>query len=231
MRHYIKSIFKGEVDEHTHDKFIRYSKGEFVGPLIKIKVMKDKIKLNSSFHYCDELLVLISEEIGSKKCRIKGSLFWNEDLTKKLEAQGIKYIKAARSRGNYKYALDNVVKFKPFVDAMIPYKLLLSVKFGDVSLFTKNSFPKPNKEFGDNFCKVTLPVSMKDKVLREFAFDVEEDVKEVSIRHTIFIDGIEVPKVENFEEARKLAKRKGSIKREVTVKGEKTKVSVCKFVT
>lgn len=40
IMHYIKDVFKKQETEHAHNKFIRYSKGNFVGPIINIKVSK-----------------------------------------------------------------------------------------------------------------------------------------------------------------------------------------------
>jgi hypothetical protein len=228
--HYLKDVFEGVKSEHAHNKFVRYSKGTFVGPLIKIKFSKTNIKISASFHLVDELLNIVADYLGHKKLHIKGSVVWNHDLGDKLMSVGIKYSKVTKSRGIFKYVLDNEVDLKDFVEKFNDYNLLLSVKDSDVSYVTKSSFPKPNKEFSHDFCKVTLPISLKDKIIEEFIFDFkDEDIKEIYISHEIIIDDIDVPKVENFDEARRKAIRKGTIERVVSINGSEKKVNKIKL--
>lgn len=222
--HYIKDIFEDTPTQHSHDKFIRYSKGVFVGPLINIKFTKTNVKISASFHFVDELLVLATKVLGNKDIFVKGSIVWNEDLSPKLATFGIKYSKVSKSRGIYKYQLENEVRFKDFIDSMRNYNILLTMKTDEVSVSTKSSFPKPNKEFGADFCKAIFPKSMAKEILAEFCFDVKEKApKDVRITHTLEVNDIILPKdAPNFEVARREAKRVGLIKREVTVDGKQT---------
>lgn len=219
--HYIKDIVENNVTEHAHNKFLRYSKGNFVGPLMKIKFGKSDVKVYGSFHFVDELLILVAEYLGSKVVHVKGSLVWNSDLTPELAKLGIMYSKVTKSRGIFKYVLENDVNIKDFVEYMGKYNVLVSIK-DDVSLVTKSSFPKPNKEFTNDFCKAVFPASFAKRILEEFAFETKELPKEVVIEHRILIDDIELPDVESFEEARRLAKRKGTLIRKVIVDGTET---------
>lgn len=220
--HYIKEIVNGKCSERTKGKFVRYSKGTFVGPLLKIRFTKDAIKVHGSFHFVDELIDLVAEVLGEKEVHIKGSLVWNRDLNPELSKVGIKYSKVTKSRGLFKYVLDNNVRFKSFVEMLGDFNLLLSVKTDEVSLISKPTFPKPNKEFTNDFCKATFPISMKKRILEEFAFDVEEDFKVVEIKHTIEVNNIDIPKdVDSFEEARRLAKREGEIERIIIIDNKK----------
>ncbi len=218
--HYIKDIFEKKATQHAHEKFVRYSKGEFVGPLCDIRITATAVKINASFHYNDELLMLIADILKNNEIHVKGSVVWNKDLAPDLANQGIKYAKVTKARGIFKYVLDNDIKFKTFLDEFGKYNLLLSVKNDDLSLVTKPNFPKPNKEFSSDFCKATFPGSMAKKILSEFAFDVKETkIKRIIIKHKLNVTDIDVPKVESFEEARRLAKRIGTIEREVYVNG------------
>jgi hypothetical protein len=109
------------------------------------------------------------------------------------------------------------------------YHILISFKTNDIKLSTKSKYPKPNKEFTNDFCKAIFPLSMAKKLLEEFAFDVKEkNVKDILIRHEIIINDIELPKVENFDEARRLAKRIGIIKRYVSINGGDEKMTEIK---
>ncbi|MEC8339531.1 MAG: hypothetical protein VXZ40_02810 [Nanoarchaeota archaeon] len=219
--HYIKDIFEGNITEHAHNKFVRYSKGSFVGPLVNIKAMSSGVKVSASFHFVDELLMLATQVIGNRQVHVKGSLVWNSDLGRELEDLGIKYSKVTKSRGIFKYVLDNEVPFKEFVNTFGSYHLLLTVKEDDLTFVTKSSFPKPNKEFGPDFVKAKFPKDFAEKIMGEFAFDCPLKTKEIKISHHINIDDIELPKdSKNFEEARKLAIRKGSIIRITEIDGE-----------
>lgn len=220
--HFIKDLFQDNQTEHLHNKFIRYSRGEFVGPLLKVKFAKANVKVYASFHFVDELLQLVADKLGDKQVHIKGTLLWNKDLGPELEELGIKFLKVAKARGIFKYTLDNDTVLQNFVKVMNKYHLLINVKEDGLSYTTKSSFPKPNKEFGPDFCKLTLPSDMKDLIIDEFCFDLEnpEKVKAIEISHKIKIDDIVLPEGEtDFEVARRQAKRVGSIERVLTVDG------------
>ncbi|MFW6285601.1 MAG: hypothetical protein ACOC16_00350 [Nanoarchaeota archaeon] len=228
--HYIKDIFEGKNTQHAHNKFIRYSKGEFVGTLINIKITKTNIKLNGSFHIINEILYLMAEHLKNNKIDIKGTLSWNEDLSPQLEKIGIKYLKVIKSRGIFTYTLQNQVQFKDLIDNLGDYNLLINFKTEDVKLATKNKLPKPNKEITKDFVKAIFPLSMKDRILEEFAFDVKDkNFKEIDIKHLIYINAIHMPKVKSFEEARKFATREGEMIRETLVDKKEKVVSKTKF--
>lgn len=221
--HYIKDLFENKETEHLHNKFIRYSKGNFCGPLMKIRISKANVKIGASFHYVDELLKFVAEILGDVQVHVKGTLIWNSDLGPELAKLGIKYSKVTKSRGIFKYLLENDVPIKTFVETMGNYHVLINIKQEDLSYVTKSSFPKPNKEFGPDFCKVTFPISILDRILEEFAFDVKSAKKLIEIKHSLDITEIKLPEgEEDFEIARKLARRIGHIKREVIVDSEST---------
>jgi hypothetical protein len=230
--HYVKDIFQGKQSEHAHTKLTRYSKGTFQGPLLEVRFSSKFIKLSGSFHYADELLAIIAKHLKKEIIHIKGSVVWNKDLTKDFESLGMKYVKVTKSRGIFKYVLDNDVEIGPFVELFGKYNLLVSFKFGDISITTKSSFPKPNKEFKADFCKCTFPLALKDEIFSEFLFDVTFDpkIKYVSISHQIQIDDIIMPQGDyTFEEMRRLSKRKGIFTREVELKGKEKELSSAEF--
>ena len=229
--HYIKNIFENNIDLRTHNKFIRYSRGVFTGPLIKLKVVGSNLKVSSSFHLTDELLLIISDILGNTIVHVKGSLIWNRDLTEEFGKLGIKYAKVTKSRGIFNYALDNEVNIKEFCNYMSDFNLLVSLKYEGFSLTTKSSFPKPNKEITPDFCKAVFPLKEAGKIFKELAFDVDfnKGVKEVVISHEIIIDELDLPNIENFEEARRVGKRKGILKRHVSVNGGEPKTTELKL--
>lgn len=228
--HYIKDIFNKKTTEHAHDKFIRYSKGVFIGPLLEVKLSKTQVKIKASFHFVDELLFFMAEVLGNKIVHITGSLVWNTDLGEDLGKLGIKYAKVSKSRGIFKYDLDNDVAMKDFMDLMGKYHILATIKDGDISFVTKTSFPKPNKEFTADFCKVSLPGTIAKRVIEEFAFDVaEKNIKEISIKHKIVVEDIELPDIDDFDKARRVAKRVGTIERSIGINGAEPVITKIKF--
>jgi hypothetical protein len=218
--HYVKDLFEKRQTEHAHNKFVRYSKGKFTGPLISISIQKNNIKFNGSFHISNEILMLLGEYFGNKEIEIKGTLSWNKDLSPDLANIGIMYLKVTKSRGIFNYILENKVKLKEFVDTLVKYNLLVSFKEDDIKLTTKNKFPKPNKEISNDFVKAILPISLKDRVLDEFAFDCKKcKAKKIEIAHDIIIEDIHLPQVEDFEVARKQATREGTLIRRISLDG------------
>jgi hypothetical protein len=221
--HYIKDLFEGNQTEHLHNKFIRYSRGDFVGPLLKLKFAKANVKVYASFHFTDELLSIFADKLGDREVKAKGTILWNKDLSPEFDELGIKFAKVSKARGIFKYAIDNTVVLKDLVALMNKYYVLLNIKEEGLTYSTKKALPKPNKEFGADFCKLTLPGDMKDFMLDEFAFDLEnrEKIKQIEISHKIIVTDIVLPEGEkDFEIARRQAKRVGTIERVLTVDGE-----------
>lgn len=226
MKHYIKEIFeKDSQEKRIHGKFIRYSKGNFTGPLIKIKKQKDSLKIKSSFHIVDELLWLATKYTSEKDVNIKGTISYNMDLSAEFEELGLKYMKVSKSRGIYKYQIDNVVNIDNFVNKMADYNPLLSFTSKNVKITTKKSFPKPNKEITNNFCYLELPLEAEEEIYSNFCFDIDERPKDIDISHTIIIDEIVFPdkKDISFEQLRRESQRKGTIKRELQYNGNHIK--------
>lgn len=222
--HYIKDIFEKKETKHAHNKLIRYSKGDFTGPLLKVKFSPSSVKLYTSFHFIDEILILLANHLGNVKVNIKGSLIWNEDLSQKLQQLGIMYSKVSKARGIFKYTLDNEVDLKNFVELFSTYNLLVNFKYENVSVAMKSALPKPNKEITADFCKLTFPKEMEDILREEFLFDIKDKCKEVKIAHRIVVDDIILPPEEDldFEMKRRLAKRKGTLYREITIDNKET---------
>ena len=220
--HYLKEIYEGRLDsDHARRKFIRYSKGEFVGPKVNLAVKGKTLKLKTSFHCVDEVLKLAAERVGDKKVHVKGKIIWNESLDSRFESVGASYSKLTKSMGLYKYVLDNEVNLKSFLEAFWDYKLLLSFNTEEVKVKSKSDFPKPHKEIVSDFCKADFPLDMKERVLDLFAFDVEEDnIKTFNVRHDIIVDEVVMPQnITDYKKAREEAKRVGKIKRYVSLNG------------
>ncbi|MHA2390955.1 MAG: hypothetical protein ACXAEX_03225, partial [Promethearchaeota archaeon] len=77
--HYLKKLIqspnlkdpaKQHLDIHRH--FYRYSKGEFLGPAIKITKTKTRITLKSTHEYEDLILEIVANTIPDEEVEIKG---------------------------------------------------------------------------------------------------------------------------------------------------------------
>lgn len=221
MEHFIKEVFKNKkISTRAHEKFIRYSKGIYVGPLIKISKQKEKIKIKSSFHIVDELIHLAAKFSKEEDAQIKGTINHNEDLAEEFAKIGIKYIKVKKSRGIFKYEIDNILNLKTFEKNMLKYNPLINFSTSNVKLTTKKSFPKPSKDITSNFCYLELPLESADYVYKFFAFDIKETPKKtVDISHEFIIEEVIYPENKNldFKQIRELSKRKGKVKRTVKI--------------
>jgi len=228
MEHYIKEIFEKKESERVHKKFLRYSKGTFTGPLITIKKTSENIKIKSSFHIIDELLYLTSKYTTDKNVHIKGVIIYNKDLGPEFGSIGLKYLKVSKTRSIYKYTLDNEVDIKKFTNIFLKYKPLINFVSKNTKLTSKKNFPKPNNEISNSFCHAELPLEAEKEIINMFCFDIKKPVKNVKISHEFIIDEVIFPENTEkltFEEVRRLAKRKGKIKRIIENNGEKKEYS------
>ena len=219
--HFIKSIFEDKTDDETHKKLVRYSKGVFEGPKIKLKIVGKNVKINSSFHYVDEFYTFIFKKIMTSKIDISGSVIFNEDISNKIEELGLVVEQKVSSRGIYKIKFSGNIGIDELKE-LKKYKILFNYSSDDFSIKVKNSYPKPNKEFTYDFCKFGFSKEFLDCFLEEFLFDLENLEKEVLIEHKIEVFDVELPKkITDFETARLEAVRIGKVTREVFVDGLK----------
>ncbi len=224
--HYIRDIFENKENDHAHSKFVRYSKGIFTGPMLTLKFEKSQVKVSTSFHLVDELLFFIAQKIGDCELDVRGSLSWNKDLGLELERNGIKYLKASKSRGIFKYELKNKVKFKSFVETFINYNLFISFEVNDIKFTCKDKAPKASDEVVADFCKLKIPYEYVDSFMKDFCFDIKDkSLKNIEISNGIEINDIIFPAGKlSFEDIRRLSKRKGKIIRKIIInKKDETK--------
>lgn len=203
---FIKKIFEGKIDEEVKKHFIRFSKGVFENKaIVKIKVEKDRFKLQTTFEYINEIVLLIANNI--KEVEVNGKLVRNR---KKEEVSTL--VTSGELKG-----------FKDNYDF-----LLLNIEGDSVSLKCKPTLPKPGKKKPKaDFCTAFLPL----RLLKDFVFDVKEDFKKIEISHDFIIKDIIVPK--GYEDdprmARKMAIRKGKLVRRILLDGKREIVKEVDF--
>jgi len=97
--------------------------------------------------------------------------------------------------------------------------LLLNLSGDGVGLKVKKKLPKPGSKRNEKFC--TAKMEQNGKIVDEICFDVDiGKFKEIEVSHTYTIKELIIPEdCKNFSLARALAKRKGSVRRSVSVDG------------
>ncbi|MEM4347519.1 MAG: hypothetical protein QW802_02905 [Candidatus Altiarchaeota archaeon] len=228
--HFIKAIFLKEFNASIHEKFIRYGRGEFPGPVILIEKDNKKIKLSGSVDYVNIVGRIISE--FSNQCKCSGKIISKADIEKSLR-EIVDIIKVKKSRLQCyeikgSYLKDDLLKlYDNFFDAYFLFDLKSDNK--EFSMKTKKNLPKPGK-FDENFFNATLGINAQSKVSEEIAFDVEsfDKFNKVKISHIYFIKKLIVPEglKDNFKEARIKAKREGIIRRIIETDFGKTQKEI-----
>tara|TARA_Y100000034_G_scaffold20758_2_gene23836 strand:- start:19716 stop:20405 length:690 start_codon:yes stop_codon:yes gene_type:complete len=225
MNH-IKNIYNKKTDEWVHNKFIRYSLGEFTKELFTIKVGGKNIQIKAGFEYLDCMFDLFSKLI-KQNVKLNGVVVSKQDITSDLEQAGAEIKKKTGKKHTITAELD-ANKFKQFVEKFNKYPLLLKLRSGDYVLNVKKSVPKPGKVL-EKFLTAKFPKTDFDILVKEFLFDTKTDkFKNAEIKHTYVIDKIKVPKQyeNNPAMARLKAVRIGKIIREITIDEKTTKSEI-----
>lgn len=218
----IKQIFEKKIDDALHQRFIRFGKGEFERFLITIKKGKN-LKIKTSYDFANDLVGLIAENID-EDAAVKGSILANKDCQSELNFE----IEDFKKKGKLFIATINTTltkeQLRNLYEKFNSNFLLLNIDSIKFKLKCGKSLPKPGKKLKDDFCSATLPLTLLD----EFAFDFSHDFNEAKIVHRIVIDEIIVPEEykNDFEKARLMAKRKGTLTREIAFNGAEKKNSV-----
>ncbi len=217
--HFLKQIFSDRVEEWVHQRFVRYSKGTFDGPALNAKISGKTLKVNASADYCNALGGTIAKN-SNETFSVSGKIISKEDLSpigKCRKKKGFFILEISKEMSSAEL-LD---VYKKFPDSFA----LLNLSKGVWKLKCKKNLPKPGSSVDDQFCNAILDLVALDDFMNEILFDMnKKDFKEVSVQHIYEISGIVIPEEckKDPAKARLLAKRKGKIKRILTVDGKKT---------
>ena len=224
---FIKAIINHQVDDYCHNKFIRYSLGEFEKEPFEVKRMKKNFSVKAGFEYYDVLQQFFLDNI--QDCvTVNGKIIAQRDISSDLASLGIEPVKIT---GNGKKAqiscsLINQEELTNIFEKLSDAFLLLDLSTGKDFLKMKKSFPRG--KLLPNFCKAKFDMSLFDKFKEEFLWDVGEFTK-VAITHIYIVEDIKVSDElikQDPARARREAKRKGKLIRELDLDG---KVSREKF--
>ena len=224
--HYIKEIFLGKPVDYMHNQFTRYGRGVFEGPRLTVK-NGPVIKAEGSIHYVNILGELIVQN-SSQEFKVDGTINAKREIKVPLNT----------GKKNNKGDLHSVeVKDDIHSDGLKmiynDYKdgnILMSLKqaSGKWKLACKKKLPKPGGKLDEKFCSALFETKALEDFIGEIMFDIKDkNFKEAEIKHEITIEEL-VGTPELKKDAAKFrleAKRKGKIKRTVTVDGKKTETT------
>ncbi|MEM3587168.1 MAG: hypothetical protein QXO71_07615 [Candidatus Jordarchaeaceae archaeon] len=236
--HFLTKIINNQIDDEVHRRFVKFSTGEFEGPIIVVNVKKKSINFKASFDYQDFVMEFIINRVPNVDCNVKGNIFSGQDLSEKLKK--VIGVQMKKSGAAYKAAVNTTVSSEKLRElyASIGDKatLLLSVKpsSGSWSLAMKANFPKPvttEEKDPTSFCKGTIEgddenilQGIKKELAPDFMKEIPLPFKSLSLTNMYHIAELVFPKDKEKlppREVRLQSKRKGTLHRTLEVDGQK----------
>ena len=231
---------KQHIDVHRH--FYRYSKGDFIGPALKITKSSPRITLKGSHEYEDLILEVVANTISEDDVEINGILISGSDISDLITNLGFEW--------NLKKSTGETKNFKANIQSNITQKMLLeSIEaFRKTSYYlisfnlnptckvtTKKKIPQPSKKKVEEddlskrigFCtgiinnnEKNLSMVMK-LTLNDFISEIPTKWKTIIIKNNYKIQDIILPDhIDNWGLKRILAIRKGKLFRSLSIDGE-----------
>lgn len=247
--HFLKKLIESpELDDPAkkhkmiHRHFLRYSKGKFLGPAIKITKTNTKITLKGSFEYEDLIQEIIATIISDGEFEINGVLVTGSDIKEDISSLGLD-LKLKKSTGktiNYKADIHDKINRNNLIEIIEKLRetsyLLLSFNLNPTcKVSTKSRIPQPSKKKIEDddinkrvqFCKGVINNTERnikliiDLVLIDFKLNLPENWKTITITNNYNITDIIIPKnIQNSSLLRIMALRKGQMIRTLNVDGE-----------
>jgi len=236
----LKEPFKNHLKIHRH--FYRYSKGEFIGPAIKISQTSTKITLKGSHEYEDLIQEIVAHTITKPEFEIKGTLITGQDISEVIRDLGFEWDlkKSTGKTKNYKAKFQSKTNKESFIECiktLRPHSYLLA-SFNvspTCKVTTKKTVPQPSKKKVEDdevnkriqFCYGVIKntesnlKTIIDLVIPDFISDLPEKWKKITLTNNYSIKDIILPEdVENWALKRIMAIRKGRMTRTIDVDGE-----------
>jgi hypothetical protein len=238
----LKNPAKNHMNIHRH--FYRYSKGDFIGPAIKISKTSSKITLKGSHEYEDVIAELVLKTIKDKEklIEIEGKLISGGDISKRLNEHGLSWDmqKSTGKTKNYKADITDKITVEKLIDVIELIRessyLLLSFQFNPLyKLKTKKKIPQPSKKKVDEddvnkrigFCTGYIENTEEnlkrviENLIPDFVEDLPKKWRSIIVLNNYKITDIELPTdVKDSRLLRILAVRKGKMTRSIEVDSE-----------
>jgi hypothetical protein len=231
----VKKIFEGVFDDEVHSDFLKFGRGEYKDKyLLDGKKQAKKWAIKTGPEYVNFLVRKCLNKV-SGTTDVKGIIVSTMDLRDEIDFE-IK--KAGNFQGIRKLQIDTEIEVSKIVEMMEKYPRVffaLSFKGDDFVLKVKAKAPKsakPGKASEDGPKAEFCSLKTEDKSIVDELFFGVGDFKEVSVNHTINVEGIVYPKemaTMKPEEVREQSKRKGKLVRKAIVDGVE-KISEAMFV-
>jgi hypothetical protein len=214
---YIKDLVAGNANqEHVHQKFVKYSKGTFAGPVITVKKAGNNLKINGSYEYADTLAGLILRGV-SGKIIVAGNILSKNEIKTALA------VKSKKKLGVYNTEIKGETDAKTLLDLYNANKeatFYVDLQAEKAKLKTKKKPPRAGSEKDEEFFSAVLDASMADAVANDVCFDcAKKDYKELKISHEYTISELAIPEEYKNDpaKARLNAKRKGTLRRKIEI--------------
>lgn len=233
---------KQHMDVHRH--FYRYSRGEFIGPAMKLTRSSTKITLKGSHEYEDLILEIVSKSIEdpNRQFEIKGRLITGSENSEQILKLGLNWeLKESTGKTkNYKSDFIDQVTRDKLIECNSIFRensyFLVSFNINSTcKVTTKKSIPQPSKkkvedddvskriQFSTGYIKNTknnLELII-DSILPDFKDVIPKNWNNIVICNNYLITDIKLPK--NMKDSRLLrifAIREGKIIRTIEIDGE-----------
>lgn len=226
-----------------HKHFYRYSKGDFIGPAIKISKTNTKITLKGTHEYEDLILEIVTKTIpNNNDFEIKGRLISGSDISGTISKLGFNW-ELKQSTGktkNYKADIADKTDKEKLLNAIDILRensyLLLSFNLGpNCKVTTKKKIPQPSKKKVEDddvnqrvqFCTGYISNTKQnlncliDLVLPDFKNEISTKWKSIIILNNYKFTDIEIPKgLKDSRLMRIMAIRKGKVFRSLEIDGD-----------
>jgi len=233
---------KNHMNIHRH--FYRYSKGDFIGPAIKITKTKAKITLKGTHEYEDLILEIIAKTISDpqESFEVKGKLITGMDLSETITELGLNWMlkKSTGKTKNYKADILDQINKNQLLQAIKVFRensyLLLSFIINTtIKVTTKKNIPQPSKKKAEDddvskriqFCTGTISNTdanikmVLDLIASDFKTDIPNNWKTIIMLNNYNITEIVIPKdIKDSRLLRIMAIRKGKMFRSINIDGE-----------
>ena len=220
---FVKQIATGKVSNETHHALVRFSIGIFEREEFTIKVQKAKIALAAGLDFVNPFQRFLAQH-AAKDAELMGGIPTTRDVVSILAKYGVTAeAKVRHGKAGKKYEFTATLspdKLKRFVDDLYDFYLLFDVVAGDYKLTVKKETPKIGS-LSKRFIKMDIPLSAQKDLIDEFLFDAGVTTfKAATVVQTFVIEQVIVDEkllVTDPLRARLEAKRKGILKRKITV--------------
>jgi len=227
-----------------HRHFYRYSKGDFIGPALKISKTSAKITLKGAHEYEDLILEIVLRSISDSQAdfEIKGKLITGSDLQDTLSNLGINWSlkKSTGQTKNYKADIIDKINKNLLLETIEilrenSYLLLSFLINPNCKVTTKKNIPQPSKKKVEDddvskriqFCSGVLSntdANLKmvlDLAVPDFISEIPTKCKSLTIFNNYTIKEIVIPtNIKDSRLLRIMAIRKGKMFRSIDIDGE-----------